>query len=109
MAISYNVQQRGLKLAVNKRKLAAMTPAPLLQPAIPELTTTYREFDIDDNGEHGEIFTRRWIVNLILDLVGYDVGRPLHETVLVEPACGSGAFLSIIAERLSASVRRRGL
>ena len=62
-------------------------------------------FDIDDAAEHGEVFTRRWVVELILDLVGYTPDRPLHELTVVEPACGSGAFLGPIAERVSASCR----
>ena len=62
-------------------------------------------FDIDDAAGHGEVFTRRWVVELILDLVGYTPDRPLHELTVVEPACGSGAFLGPIAERVSASCR----
>lgn len=62
-------------------------------------------FDIDDAAEHGEVFTRRWVVELILDLVGYTPDRPLHELTVVESACGSGAFLGPIAERVSASCR----
>jgi type I restriction-modification system DNA methylase subunit len=64
-------------------------------------------FDIDDAAEHGEVFTRRWVVELILDLVGYTSNRPLHELTVIEPACGSGAFLGPITERLSASCRAR--
>ena len=44
--------------------------------------------------DYGEVFTRRWIVDLILDLVGYVPDRDLSETVLVEPSCGAGAFSS---------------
>ena len=43
--------------------------------------------------EHGEIFTRRWIVELILDLAGYDADRDLASMTAVEPACGAGAAL----------------
>jgi adenine-specific DNA-methyltransferase len=70
-------------------------------------------FDLDDllpdpmqeTFEHGEVFTRRWVVETILDLVGYTVERDLAGMLVVEPACGSGAFLGPIAERLSASCR----
>ncbi|KPC96772.1 DNA methyltransferase [Streptomyces sp. NRRL F-6602] len=55
--------------------------------------------------EHGEVFTRRWVVELILDLVGYTPDRDLCALTLVEPACGEGAFLRVIASRLSASCR----
>ncbi len=58
--------------------------------------------------ETGEVFTRAWIVDLILDLAGYEVERDLATMVAVEPACGSGAFLSRMVARLSASCRRHG-
>ena len=58
--------------------------------------------------EHGEVFTRRWVVDLILDLAGYDPDRDLAALVAVEPACGAGAFLGPMVGRLSASCRRRG-
>ncbi|WP_242572340.1 Eco57I restriction-modification methylase domain-containing protein [Streptomyces sp. NP-1717] len=56
--------------------------------------------------EHGEVFTRRWVVNLILDLLGYTADKDLCDVKLVEPACGSGAFLVAVASRISASCRR---
>jgi len=43
--------------------------------------------------EHGEVLTRRWVVDLILDLAGYPMDRDLGSFVAVEPACGVGAFL----------------
>lgn len=57
---------------------------------------------------HGEVFTRRWIVDLILDLCGYTSERDLAALVAVEPACGAGAFLIPMAERLTASCARYG-
>jgi adenine-specific DNA-methyltransferase len=57
---------------------------------------------------HGEVFTHRWVVEAILDLVGYTPDKDLADLRIVEPACGSGAFLGAIAERLSASCRARG-
>ncbi len=55
--------------------------------------------------EHGEVFTRRWVVDLILDLLGYTADKDLCDVKLVEPACGSGAFLAAVASRISASCR----
>ncbi len=57
------------------------------------------------DGNHGEIFTKRWVVELILDLVGYTADRDLCSLVALEPACGRGAFLIPMVERLSASLR----
>ncbi len=49
------------------------------------------------------MFTRRWVVELILDLVGYTADRDLLSMRAVEPSCGSGAFLVVAIERLLAS------
>ncbi|WP_239336425.1 Eco57I restriction-modification methylase domain-containing protein [Frankia sp. CiP3] len=58
--------------------------------------------------EHGEVFTRRWIVELILDWVGYTPDKDLTSAVIVEPACGGGAFIGPIVERLIASCQVHG-
>ncbi|KOV87257.1 DNA methyltransferase [Nocardia sp. NRRL S-836] len=59
--------------------------------------------------KHGEVFTRRWVVEVMLDLIGYTVDRDLAALRLVEPACGSGAFVVPAVERLIASsASRRG-
>ena len=62
----------------------------------------------DRDGEHGEVFTRRWVVEFILDLVGYRPEADLGAGTIVEPACGYGAFLIPIIERLSASCVQHG-
>lgn len=56
-----------------------------------------------DAVEYGEVFTRRWVVELILDLCGYTPDLDLTEKRVVEPAVGSGAFLGSILERLLAA------
>jgi methylase of polypeptide subunit release factors len=43
---------------------------------------------------------------MILDLVGYTPDRDLAGLNITDPACGSGAFLVAIAERLSQSCRK---
>ncbi|MFJ2563498.1 Eco57I restriction-modification methylase domain-containing protein [Streptomyces sp. NPDC087568] len=58
--------------------------------------------------EHGEVFTRGWVVELILNLIDYTSDKDLCEVRLVEPACGAGAFLGVIASRVSASCRAHG-
>ncbi|MER6332683.1 Eco57I restriction-modification methylase domain-containing protein [Streptomyces sp. NPDC001034] len=57
--------------------------------------------------EHGEVFTRAWVVELILDLLGYTTDKDLCDLRLVEPACGGGAFLTVIASRISESCHAR--
>lgn len=48
----------------------------------------------------GAIFTRREVVDFILDLVGYAPEQPLHEMRLLEPSFGAGDFLLPAIERL---------
>ncbi len=58
--------------------------------------------------DHGEVFTRSWVVNLILDLVGYAPENDITTKTLVEPACGSGAFLGPIIDRLVECAQMQG-
>ncbi|MGQ0573813.1 MAG: Eco57I restriction-modification methylase domain-containing protein [Pseudonocardia sp.] len=73
----------------------------------PSLAHDPAAYLVDADGEHGEVFTRAWVVGLILDLVGYTPDRDLAALRVVEPACGSGAFLGPLVARLSASCRKR--
>jgi hypothetical protein len=53
--------------------------------------------------ERGAVFTRREVVDFILDLVGYTSEQPLQERRLLEPAFGHGDFLVPAVERLLTS------
>ena len=55
--------------------------------------------------ERGAVFTRREVVDFILDLVGYTPDRRLHELPLLEPSFGNGDFLLAAVERLLAAWR----
>ncbi|HRD68068.1 MAG TPA: Eco57I restriction-modification methylase domain-containing protein [Candidatus Competibacter sp.] len=48
----------------------------------------------------GAIFTRREVVDFVLDLVGYTTDQPLQDMRLLEPAFGQGDFLLPAAQRL---------
>lgn len=50
--------------------------------------------------ERGAVFTRREVVNFILDLAGYTSDKALHEQRLLEPSFGNGDFLLVAAKRL---------
>lgn len=50
--------------------------------------------------DYGEVFTRRWVVDLILDLCGYTTVVDLTGLVVVDPSVGSGAFVEPVVERL---------
>ena len=54
-------------------------------------------------GERGAIFTRREVVDFMLDLAGYTPDQPLCEFRTLEPSFGDGDFLIPIAERLLSS------
>jgi len=53
-----------------------------------------------DNTSRGAVFTRREVVEFILDLAGYTITQPLHTYRLLEPSCGDGQFLQVAVERL---------
>lgn len=53
--------------------------------------------------EYGEVFTKRWVVDLILDLCDYTPDLDLTQLRVVEPSVGSGAFLGPIVDRLLAA------
>ena len=59
--------------------------------------------------ELGAIFTRRWVAELVLDLAGYTADEPLWADTVIEPACGHGAFLDVIVDRLLVSCERAGV
>lgn len=50
--------------------------------------------------ERGAVFTRRKVVEFILDLAGYSIDQQLHSMHLLEPSFGEGDFLLIAVERL---------
>lgn len=56
-------------------------------------------------GTHGVVLTKRPVVDLVLDLAGYDPDRPLQALRLLDPSCGHGAFLLPAVDRLVASTR----
>lgn len=55
----------------------------------------------------GVVYTKPWVVELILDLAGYQTEADLVDAVAIEPAAGDGAFLVPMAKRLVASCKRQ--
>lgn len=55
--------------------------------------------------DHGEVFTPRWLVDDMLDLVKSETER--IDSRFLEPACGSGNFLVPVLERKLAAVQTR--
>ena len=62
-----------------------------------------------DGGVHGLVHTKPGIVELILDLAGYQSDRDLTSLRLLEPSCGVGAFLIPAVHRLMAAATRQGV
>ena len=55
--------------------------------------------------DHGEVFTPEWLVDAMLDLVKEETER--LDSRFLEPACGSGNFLTKILKRKLAAVELR--
>lgn len=55
--------------------------------------------------DHGEVFTPRWLVEVMLDLVKGETER--IDSRFLEPACGSGNFLVPVLQRKLAAVEVR--
>jgi adenine-specific DNA-methyltransferase len=79
---------------------------PAIQPFLLPPPTLWAVPSPGEQSEHGEVFTRAWVVEFILNLCGYNEDRNLALLKAVEPSCGSGAFLVPMVRRLSASLRK---
>lgn len=58
--------------------------------------------------EAGVVYTKPWMVELILDLAGYLPEKRLATMVALEPSAGDGAFLSAMVRRLVESCEHHG-
>lgn len=56
----------------------------------------------------GQVYTPEWIVNEILDMLGYS-GEPVLSRYIMEPACGDGAFLQAIVTRYIDAAKNKKL
>jgi hypothetical protein len=56
----------------------------------------------------GVVYTRRWVVELILDLAGYRSTEDLATRYAVEPSAGEGAFFLPMVQRLLDSAEQHG-
>lgn len=92
--------------------MADMVPVqPAMQAAFPfmySIETALEQLANADVETRGAIFTRREVVDFILDLAGYVTDKPLHEQTIMEPSFGGGDFLLVVVERLLDSWKRHG-
>lgn len=80
-----------------------------LQPSLPGMCPVEQAlecFAVVGDEERGAIYTRREVVEFILDLIGYTSEQLLHQRRVLEPSFGEGDFLRIVVERLLSSWRR---
>ncbi len=81
------------------------------QPSLPEfcqVTAAVRALSNAGVEARGAIFTKREIVDFILDLASYTAEKPLYELRLLEPSFGEGDFLLPAIDRLMASWKAAG-
>jgi hypothetical protein len=64
--------------------------------------------EVESIEERGAFYTKREVVDFILDLSGYTDDRPLHLMRLLEPSFGNGDFLLPAIERLLNAWRSSG-
>lgn len=73
------------------------------------ITEAVQKLARDSGGdERGAVFTRREVVDFMLDLAGYMPDRPLHDMRLLEPSFGSGEFLLAAVGRLLTAFQAAG-
>jgi len=82
-------------------------PVQIFLPGLSPVAAAVQELSEAGVEERGAIFTRREVVDFILDLIGYVPTRALYNARLLEPSFGHGDFLIPAVERLIAASRRR--
>lgn len=82
----------------------------LPQPALPGMCSVTEAVHalahLSEAEDRGAIFTRREVVDFVLDLVGYTPLKRLQEQTLLEPSFGNGEFLLAALERLLCAWKR---
>jgi len=79
-----------------------------MQPKLAFITRALFKPQTAPQEKMGAVFTKPWIVNLILDLAGYKSDVDLVSSIAIEPSAGEGAFLVAMAVRLLESARLSG-
>lgn len=80
---------------------------PLLQPTLwPPVLEAAPNTSLVTRERNGVVYTKRWVVELMLDLAGYTSDKDLQPLLIMEPAAGEGSFVLAIIERLIVSCKR---
>lgn len=56
----------------------------------------------------GVVYTKSWVVDMMLDVCGYKSDCDLSRYKILEPSCGEGAFMKRIIERICDSAEKFG-
>jgi type I restriction-modification system DNA methylase subunit len=72
----------------------------------PELDAAVTGMAVAGAESRGAVFTRREVVEFVLDLAGYTADKPLHRARILEPSMGHGDFLLPVIDRLLESYYR---
>lgn len=87
----------------------AQAQAGIKNPRSPEILAALSKLALQgDHTQRGAVYTQAWVIESILDLVGYTKDLDLSDRRALEPAFGGGAFLFALCERLVASYFERG-
>lgn len=79
------------------------------QQRSPSLSAAVRALSSnEEDTERGAIFTKRSVVESILDLSGYITSAPLADYRLLEPSFGNGDFLLVALDRLLEAFKAAG-
>ena len=77
-------------------------------PETPEMSPLDTAPVISPSEPKGVVYTKEWVVNLLLDLAGYVSTANLIDSVAVEPSAGHGAFLGPMIRRLLEACKNYG-
>ncbi len=62
----------------------------------------------DERRRRGIVYSPPHVVRFVLDLAGYDSRHSIENKRVVDPACGTGAFLAECVKRIASRLRRIG-
>ena len=77
-----------------------------LSSTVPKSVPLWPEWRPQGSNSRGAVFTRREVVEFILDLAGYTADKSLRRARILEPSMGHGDFLLPAIDRLFESYRR---
>lgn len=96
----------GIKLSNDK--VNAIQTSQIALPGMDRIQAAVEQLAAAGVEERGAVFTRREVVEFILDLTGYTTTAALHKKRLLEPSFGEGAFVLVAVERLIDSYKLHG-